>query len=124
MSMDKIKKIKRIWLAVAAVSVFLGAVCLALAVIFAMKLLYAPLIVSLVFVAHAFYASPFYFIRFSNMRITEKIVEASLSLDTLCIQEIADYVKIQPGFCEKLLSKAIEKKYFEPDKAQLAETKL
>ncbi len=107
--MNKIKKMKAVWLAAAIASLALGALGLIGAFIFAWQLLYAPLIISVIAAAHAAFAAPFYFIAYSNMRITESIADAVCN-NGKSIKETSAELGINSEFCEMLFDK-VQKRY-------------
>ncbi len=109
--MKKIKIVKYIWLAAALLSVLLGAAAIAGILISSLKLLYIPLVISLIFAAHAFYGTPFYFIAYSNMRLTERAAEAVVAKGLTELSDIAECINLNSDFCRKLLEKAIRKNY-------------
>ena len=104
--MEKISKLKIIWLSVFTASLAIGAVSLVGIFIFAAKLLYVPLGISVALTAHAAYGCPFYFIIWRNLTFAAKIELATGEMG-LSDSAATEYVGLKPEFYEKLKSKYI-----------------
>lgn len=111
--MEKVLKAKKIWLIAAIASAALGALSIAGIVIFALKLLYVPLGISIAFVAHAFYGCPFYLIAFGNARLCERTVTAVSDKKIFDIELISEEIKAKPNFTKNIVEKCINKGYIE-----------
>lgn len=109
--MEKVLKAKKIWLIAAIASASLGALSVVGIVIFALKLLYVPLGLSIAFVAHAFYGCPFYLIAFGNARLCERTVTAVSDKGVFDIDLISEDIKAKPNFTKKIVEKCINKGY-------------
>ena len=102
--MEKIKKLKVVWLTVFIASAAVGAVSLVGIFVFATKLLYVPLGICIALTAHAAYGCPFYFITWRNLTLACKALlfagEGGLS-----DAEVAAGVGITPQLYEKIKTK-------------------
>ncbi len=106
--MEKIKRIKNIWLCAAVLSLASGAAGIICTVIFALNIMYVPLVISILVMAHAAYGTPHYFAAYLNMRLTERAADAVLN-QSMTADEAAELLGINPAFCKKLLLKARSK---------------
>ena len=103
--MKSISVRKRVWLLVAIASLVLATLGMAGVFVFALKLRYVLLGISVFLVGHGLYGAPFYLVAFDNFRATEKILSAMESgADTL--SEISEKTRLKPDFIKKLLQKA------------------
>ncbi len=101
MSMKRIKTLKAVWLTAATVSLVLGVLGLAGAVLFALRLLYVPLVISILLAAHAAYGVPYYFREYFDIRIVERLILSGAS----DVGGAAEMLNIDKGYCESLLSR-------------------
>ncbi len=109
--MEKVKKIKKIWLITGISSAVLGAASIVGIVLFAINLLYVPMAISIAFTAHAFYGCPFYFIAFGNARLCERVVTAVLEHGLTDIESISKFTMAKPDFAKSLIEKCLMKGY-------------
>ena len=104
--MEKIKKLRVIWLSVFIASISLGALAIAGIFVFSYKLMYVGIAISVLFVANAAYGSPFYFIKFRNTSLAEKIY-ASVYEAKLSDADGAESIGITPEFYAALKAKYV-----------------
>ena len=108
--MNIISARKYIWLSIALVSVVLGILGIIGTVKFALSLSYVPMAVSLALTTHGFYGTPFYFIAFANMRITERII-LLMGTGINELEDISEKLRIKTELVRKLISKAESRGY-------------
>ena len=104
--MEKLLKHRRLYLILALVSLFLTVASVACMTIFGLNLSYAPLIISLVVAAYAFYSTPFYFCSYAKTKLYEKVIKA---LETG--EDVSISLALKPEAVEKILKKCRAKKY-------------
>ena len=109
--MEKVQKIKKIWLITGIASAVLGVASIVGIVVFAINLLYAPMAISIALTAHAFYGCPFYFLAFGNARLCERAVSAALEHGLTDIESIAKFTMTKPNFAKTIVEKCLLKGY-------------
>ena len=102
--MEKIKKLKTVWLSVFIASGAIGVCSIVGIFIFASKLLYLPLGICIALTAHAAYGCPYYFIIWRNLTLAAKIELATGEMG-LSDAEAAEYVGVKTEFYEKIKTK-------------------
>ena len=90
------------------IAAVLAIVFFAIAVILALKMNYAPAIVSAVFSAVLLYCAPIYYNSAANRKAYAKILDA-LNEGVCELDSLSEKTGIRRDFCEKLLVTAIEK---------------
>ncbi len=105
--MEKLNRDKVIYLCVFIGSVIFGVLGIIGSVFFALKIIYAPMVISLALALYGIYASPFWFIAYSNRVWAERI----LSCETSDIDTVSKKLKIKPTFVKKCLDLAKRKEY-------------
>ena len=104
--MEKIKKLRLIWLSLFVASISLGVLGIAGIFLFSEKLMYVGIAISILLVANAAYGSPFYFINFKNTSLAEKIY-ASVYEAKLSDADGAESIGITPEFYATLKAKYV-----------------
>jgi hypothetical protein len=90
------------------IAAVLAIVFFAIAVILALKMNYAPAIVSAVFSAVLLYCAPIYYNSAANRKAYAKILDA-LNEGVCELDSLSEKTGIRRDFCEKLLVTALEK---------------
>ena len=102
---------RRLWLVLALLSIALAIAGVACIAVFGMKLMYAPLIVSLVVAAYAFYSVPFYFSAYAKAGLCEKVVLVSTRDSLKDAHSIASALGMKDAAVEKIIQKCVCKGY-------------
>lgn len=109
--MEKVQKIKKIWLITGIASAVLGVASIVGIAVFAINLLYVPMAISIALTAHAFYGCPFYFLAFGNARLCERAVSAISEHGFTDIESIAKFTMTKPNFAKTVVEKCLLKGY-------------
>lgn len=109
--MERVVRIKKIWRITGIASAVLGVASIVGIVLFAIKLLYVPMAISIVLTAHAFYGCPFYFLAFLNARLCERTVSAVSEHGLKDIESIAKFTMAKPNYAKMLVEKCLIKGY-------------
>ncbi len=107
--MEKLKRESLIWLLAFVVSAALALCSIGLAVLFSLKLLYAPLAIALVFALHGFYGAPFYLTAWLNRRLIRRMLDNGAS-DAASASEL---LGVNAEFSGKLVAIASRRGYIE-----------
>ena len=103
--MKDIKRKEKIWLIVAISSISVGALSIIADILFAMNLMYAPLIIFLILTAHGFYGAPFYYNAYANTKATRKIMAAVEEKGMINVSEAAAVTGLKELFAKKHIEK-------------------
>ena len=110
--MKKLLICRKIWLSVGIASALLGILGLAAIPLFAIKLKYAALAISIAFVANACYGCPFYFIAYKNSQLFLKVYDTVIKDGVKELSLIAARLEIKEECIEKVLSRALKRDCF------------
>ena len=108
--MEKLLRTKRLLLLVAVGSAVLGGVSIAGIIFFILKLWYVPMALCILITAHGFYGCPFYFIKYSNIKRCELILNA-INGGVYDLSEVAEQAMVEQDFAKVLIEKAIKNGY-------------
>ena len=109
--MRKANARRQVWLLLgvfSAVSAVIGAPLLAFT---ALKLMYVPLVILFIFVAHGIWGTLFYFISFSRERATLRILPHISGVREVAYDELAARVGMTPEGARFITERAIKKGY-------------
>ena len=102
---------RKLWLVLAIISIALAVATVACIAVFGMKLMYAPLIASLVVAAYAFYSVPFYFSAYAKAGLCEKVVLVYTRDSLKDAHSIAAALGMKDAAVEKIIQKCIRNGY-------------
>ena len=74
-------------------------------VLFAVKLMYVPLIISVAVALHGFYGTPFYFRSYANLKLKIKVLECREQNPDATLEEISEKTGVKAEVCRTLLKK-------------------
>ena len=109
--MRNAKKESRAWLIAAIVSFSLGAVAFGLAILFAIKLRYVPLIISAVIVAHGFWGGAAYYAKSAKLSDLSNLISKMHESNIYDTVPLADHVGYKADYATTLLKHAERKGY-------------
>ena len=109
--MQRVNKLKKLYLIFAIVSLSLVPVSVLCMVLFGLKLLYAPLIISIVVAAYAFYSAPIFFYLYAKIKLCALIISKTGGTASFDVAELAESLKIKKSAANKLLVYCYKKQF-------------